>query len=82
MSANNVLVVDADVQRRETLSTLITFINCQPVLVDEPDNWFDAIADLNDVVMAIVGDCGDSQQTRELLRTLVNHEAAGFYPER
>lgn len=75
MSANNVLVVDADVQRRETLSTLITFINCQPVLVDEPDNWFDAIADLNDVVMAIVGNCGDSQQTRELLRTLVNHEA-------
>ncbi len=75
MSANNVLVVDADAQRRETLSTLITFINCQPVLVDEPDNWFDAIADLNDIAMAIVGDCGNSQQTRELLRTLVNHEA-------
>ena len=75
MSANNVLVVDADAQRRETLSTLITFINCQPVLVDEPDNWFDAIDDINDIAMAIVGDCGNSQQTRELLRTLVNHEA-------
>ncbi|MDT8310864.1 MAG: sigma-54 dependent transcriptional regulator [Methylophaga sp.] len=75
MSANNVLVVDADAQRRETLSTLITFINCQPVLVDEPDNWFDAVTDLNDIAMAIVGDCGNSQQTRELLRTLVNHEA-------
>lgn len=75
MSANNVLVVDADAQRRETLSTLITFINCQPVLVDEPDNWFDAVDDLNDIAMAIVGDCGNSQQTRELLRTLVNHEA-------
>lgn len=75
MSANNVLVVDSDAQRRETLSTLITFINCQPVLVDEPDNWFDAIDDLNDIAMAIVGDCGNSQQTRELLRTLVNHEA-------
>jgi len=75
MSANNVLVVDADAQRRETLSTLITFINCQPVLVAEPDNWFDAIDNLNDIVMAIVGDCGDSHRTRELLRTLVNHEA-------
>lgn len=75
MSANNVLVVDADAQRRETLSTLITFINCQPVLVGEPDNWFDAIDDINDIAMAIVGDCGNSQQTRELLRTLVNHEA-------
>lgn len=75
MSANNVLVVDADEQRRETLSTLITFINCQPVLVNEPDNWIEAITDLNDIVMAIVGDCGNSQQTRELLRTLVNHEA-------
>ncbi len=75
MSVNNVLVVDADAQRRETLSTLITFINCQPILVDEPDNWFDAIDDLNDIVMAIVGDCGNSQQTRELLRALVNHEA-------
>ncbi len=75
MSANNVLVVDADAQRRETLSTLITFINCQPVLVDEPDNWFEAIDDINDIAMAIVGDCGNSQQTRELLRTLVNHEA-------
>lgn len=75
MSANNVLVVDADAQRRETLSTLITFINCQPVLVDEPDNWFDAIDDLNDIAMAIIGDCGGQQQTRELLRTLVNHEA-------
>ncbi|MEX0614912.1 MAG: sigma-54 dependent transcriptional regulator [Methylophaga sp.] len=75
MSANNVLVVDADAQRRDTLSTLITFINCQPILVDEPDNWFDSIDDLNDIAMAIVGDCGSSQQTRELLRTLVNHEA-------
>ncbi|HSG92863.1 MAG TPA: sigma-54 dependent transcriptional regulator, partial [Methylotenera sp.] len=75
MSANNVLVVDSDAQRRETLSTLITFINCQPILVDEPDNWFDAIDDLNNIAMAIVGDCGNSQQTRELLRALVNHEA-------
>lgn len=75
MSANNVLVVDADVQRRETLSTLITFINCQPIMVDEPDNWFDVVDDLNDIVMAVVGDCGGHHQTRELLRTLVNHEA-------
>lgn len=75
MSANNVLVVDADEKRRETLSTLITFINCQPVLIDEPDNWFDAIDDLNDIAMAIIGDCGGTQQTRELLRVLVNHEA-------
>ncbi len=75
MSANNVLVVDADAKRRETLSTLITFINCHPVLADEPEHWLSAIDDLNDIAMAIVGDCGSIQQTRELLRTLVNHEA-------
>src|SRR5690554_2350664 len=75
MVANNVLVVEEDANRREMLSTLIEFINCKPVLVDQPDAWFEQIDDLDDIVMAIIGDCGGKHVTRQLLRELVNHEA-------
>ncbi|OUR86291.1 sigma-54-dependent Fis family transcriptional regulator, partial [Methylophaga sp. 42_8_T64] len=74
MSANNVLLVDIDENRRETLATLIEFINCRPVVVKEPSLWFEDAGDLSDVVMALVGDCGDKHQTKQLLRELVNHE--------
>ena len=75
MSGNNVLLVDVDVERRELLSTLIEFINCQAVIVEDMDLWFEDAGDLSDIVMAIVGDCGDKHQTKQLLRELVNHEA-------
>ena len=75
MSANNVLVVDVDSDRRELLSTLVEFINCQPVIVQDPDLWFEDAGELSDIVMAIVGDCGDKHQTKQLLRELVNNEA-------
>ncbi|MFW5451310.1 MAG: sigma-54 dependent transcriptional regulator [Methylophagaceae bacterium] len=75
MSANNVLLVDIDPDRRELLSTLVEFINCQPVMVHDPELWFDDVGELSDIVMAIVGDCGDKHQTKQLLRELVNHEA-------
>ncbi|MTI63766.1 sigma-54 dependent transcriptional regulator [Methylophaga sp.] len=75
MSGNHVLVVEGDTDRREMLSTLIEFVNCQPVIVDEPEVWFDQIDNLNDIVMAIIGDCGNRHTTKQLLRELVNHEA-------
>lgn len=75
MSANNVLLIDVDHSRRELLSTLIEFINCHPVIVHDPDLWFEDAGDLSDIVMAIVGDAGDKYQTKQLLRELVNHEA-------
>lgn len=75
MSANNVLVVEGNTDRREMLSTLIEFINCQPVVIDEPEVWFDQIDDLGSIVMAIIGDCGGQHITKQLLRELVNHEA-------
>ncbi|MDT8371428.1 MAG: sigma-54 dependent transcriptional regulator [Gammaproteobacteria bacterium] len=75
MSANNVLLIDVDESRRELLSTLIEFINCHPVIVHDPDLWFEDAGDLADIVMAIVGDAGDKYQTKQLLRELVNHEA-------
>lgn len=75
MSLNNVLVVEGNTDRRETLSTLIEFINCQPVIIEEPEIWFDQVNDLGDIVMAIIGDCGGQIMTKQLLRELVNHEA-------
>ncbi len=75
MSGNHVLVVEENTDRREMLSTLIEFVNCQPVIVDEPEVWFDQIDNLNDIVMAIIGDCGSRHTTKQLLRELVNHEA-------
>ncbi|AFJ03477.1 Flagellar regulatory protein FleQ [Methylophaga frappieri] len=75
MSSNQVLVIEADANRRETLSTLITFINCHPVLVAHPPEWGAAVDDLDNIAMVIIGDCGSDQQTRELLRLLVNHES-------
>lgn len=75
MSLNNVLVVEGNTDRRETLSTLIEFINCQPVIIEEPEIWFDQVNDLGDIVMAIIGDCGGQLMTKQLLRELVNHEA-------
>ena len=75
MSSNNVLLVDVDVERRDILSTLIEFINCRPIIVNDPDLWFEDAGDLSDLVMAIVGDCGDKNQTKQLLRELVNNEA-------
>ena len=75
MSVNNVLVVDVDSDRRDKLSTLIEFINCQPVMINNPDLWFEEVETLDEIVMALVGDCGDKHQTRQLLRELVNHEA-------
>lgn len=75
MSGNNVLVVEGNTDRREMLSTLIEFVNCQPVIVEDPEIWFDQVDDLNDIVMAIIGDCGGRHSTRQLLRELVNHEA-------
>lgn len=75
MSANNVLLIDVDEARRETLSTLIEFINCQPVIVKDPDLWFEDAGNLEDIAMALVGDCGDKHQHKQLLRELVNHEA-------
>lgn len=67
--------MDVDVERREILSTLIEFINCHPVIVNDPDLWFEDAGDLSGIVMAIVGDCGDKNQTKQLLRELVNNEA-------
>lgn len=75
MSANQVLVVETDDHRRETLSTLISFVNCHPLIVEETDSWFEEVADLDNIAMAIVGDCGDKHQTKQLLRELVNHES-------
>ncbi len=75
MSANNVLLIDIDESRRETLATLVEFINCQPLIVNEPDIWFEDAGELSDIVMALVGDCGDKHQTKQVLRELVNHEA-------
>jgi sigma-54 specific flagellar transcriptional regulator A len=75
MSASNVLLIDVDKSRRETLTTLVEFINCQPLVVNDPDVWFEDAGDLNDIVMALVGDCGDKHQTKQVLRELVNHEA-------
>ena len=75
MSANNVLLVDVDESRRELLSTLVEFINCQAIIANDPELWFEDAGDLSDVVMAIVGDCGDKNQTKQVLRDLVNNEA-------
>ncbi|NOQ94573.1 MAG: AAA domain-containing protein [Methylophaga sp.] len=75
MSANNVLLIDVDTDRRELLSTLVEFINCHPIIVQDPDIWFEDAGELSDVVMAIVGDCGDKHQTKQVLRDLVNNEA-------
>ncbi len=75
MSSNNVLVIDANQQRRDLLSTLIEFINCQAVMVEEPEYWFDAHDSLDDIAMVLVGECADDYQTKQILRELVNHEA-------
>lgn len=75
MSAHQVLVVETDAHRRETLSTLISFVNCHPLIVEETDAWFEEVADLDNIAMAIIGDCGDKHQTKQLLRELVNHES-------
>ncbi len=74
MSSNNVLVIDVDPERQVLLSTLIEFINCRAIIVDNPDSWFDDAGTLTDIVMVLVGDCGDRHQTRQVLRELVNHE--------
>ena len=75
MSGNHVLVVEENTDRREKLSTLIEFVNCRPVVVDDPTIWFDQVDNLSDIVMAIIGDCGNHHITRQLLRELVNHES-------
>ncbi|THF73025.1 MAG: sigma-54-dependent Fis family transcriptional regulator, partial [Methylophaga nitratireducenticrescens] len=75
MNVCNILVIDSDPQRRETLSTLISFVNCHVVVVENMESWFESIDDLNDIAMALVGDCGGASQTKQLLRELVNHEA-------
>ncbi|PHS27230.1 MAG: sigma-54-dependent Fis family transcriptional regulator [Methylophaga sp.] len=74
MSGNNVVLIDIDHDRRDILSTLVEFINCTPIIVEKPDLWFEDVGELSDVVMAIVGDCGDKQQTKQVLRDLVNNE--------
>ncbi|PHS30306.1 MAG: sigma-54-dependent Fis family transcriptional regulator [Methylophaga sp.] len=76
MSANNVLLVDVDESRRELLSTLVEFINCQAIVAQDPELWFEDAGELSNIVMAIVGDCGDKHQTRQVLRDLVNNDAA------
>ncbi|MDQ7072492.1 MAG: hypothetical protein Q9N32_01560 [Gammaproteobacteria bacterium] len=38
MSASNVVVIDVDDDRRKILSTLVEFINCQPVIIQTPDS--------------------------------------------
>lgn len=76
MSSNNVLLIDVDPERRELLSTLVEFINCQAIIVENIDLWFEEAGNLSDIAMAIVGDCGDKLQTKQLLRELVNHESA------
>lgn len=43
--------------------------------MEETDSWFEEVADLDNIAMAIVGDCGDKHQTKQLLRELVNHES-------
>lgn len=74
MSSNKVLVIDQHAQRREVLSTLIEFINCQPVIIDTPDMWFEEVDAMQELVMAIVGECDDKHQTRQVLRELVNND--------
>lgn len=75
MSSNTVLLIDIDTDRRELLSTLVEFINCQAVIVENIDLWFEDAGELSNIAMAIVGDCGDKHQTKQLLRELVNHES-------
>jgi len=75
LSANKVLLIDIDVERQTLLSTLVEFINCQAITVQDPDLWFDDAGDLSEVVMAIVGDCGGKHPTKQVLRDLVNNDA-------
>lgn len=75
MSGSQVLVVEGDSNRREMLSTLIEFVNCQPIIVDEPESWYTQVESLADIAMAIIGDCGNHHIAKQLLRELVNHEA-------
>lgn len=75
MSANHVLVIEADNNRRDMLSTLIEFINCEPLIVEDSEFWQEHIDNLNQVVMAVIGDCGGKHATRQVLREVVNHEA-------
>jgi sigma-54 specific flagellar transcriptional regulator A len=74
MSSNNVLVIDNNTERRNVLSTLIEFINCQAIIVETPELWFEEAGSMQDIVMAIVGECADKHQTKQVLRELVNSE--------
>ncbi len=74
MSSNNVLIVDVDADRRAMLATLVEFINCTPVIAENPEFWSEGIDNLRDIVMVIVGAGEDSYQTKQVLREIVNHE--------
>ena len=75
MGANKVVLIDAEPQRRALLSTLIEFINCEAVIVTQPEYWYDEAGDLAEIIMVIVGECGSPHQTKQVLREIVNHEA-------
>ncbi|KKN28417.1 hypothetical protein LCGC14_0854510 [marine sediment metagenome] len=75
MSANSVLVIEKDSDRCDMLTTLIEFINCQPLVIKQTEFWLDEVDEIDNIVMAIVGDCEDRHQTKQLLRELVNHDA-------
>lgn len=74
MNYNNVLVIDIDPERCVLISTLIEFIGCQAIIVQTPDTWFEEAGPLSAILMVVVGDCGDSHKTKQVLRDLVNHE--------
>ena len=72
MSSNQVLVMDSDTGRKATLATLIEFINCEPVLIDESVAWQQQVDNVDELAMVIMGRIADSHQTKQVLRELLN----------
>ncbi len=75
MSLSAVLVIDADVQRRQYVRTVLEFIECERVWVADCENWRTAVGEAGAAQAVLLGDCGSDDKRLEVLRALRQWDA-------
>lgn len=67
LSEPKVLIVEADPEAGRELQAVLKFINCTPLLIDDPAQLKSHVDNVSDIQAVLVGQCGSDNQLTSLL---------------
>ncbi len=81
---SRVLVIEADHDRAQSLQSVLSFINCEPV-VTSIDQWRSQVGEAGSLLTTVIGDCGSAEEVSRAIEAvgewdpsmpffLLNHE--------